>query len=251
MTAKARTILVTGAASGIGAAVCRHMADPGVQIIVHTRTNREGAERTAAEVVQAGGTADILLADLSEAGAGGDLIKRTVELCGGLDVLVANAGYADRKPLSEVSDADYRRAADTIAGSFFEMGQAVAPHLVASPAGRIVAVSAFGPHVWRTNVQAFPATAAAKAALEALVRALSLELAPEGVTVNAVAPGFIRKDAGAHVAMTPEGLARTTSQIPMGRVGETAEVAAAIAFLASDQAAYITGQVIHVNGGLV
>jgi 3-oxoacyl-[acyl-carrier protein] reductase len=246
-----RRILVTGAASGIGAALCRRMAEPGTSILVHTRRNREGAEKVAEEVRAAGGVAEIDLVDLADAGAGRALVARAVEKFGGLDVLIANAGYALRKSALEAGDDAFEAAHSSISRGFYEMATAAIPHLRASPAGRIIAVSAFGPHVWRTQVPAFAVTSAAKASMETMAKALALDLAPEGITVNVVAPGFIEKDAGAHFAVPPEAAAEINRQIPMGRKGSQDEVAAVVEFVASGAASYVTGQVIHVNGGLV
>jgi NAD(P)-dependent dehydrogenase (short-subunit alcohol dehydrogenase family) len=112
-------------------------------------------------------------------------------------------------------------------------------------------VSSFVAHVFRTDVTTFPASAAAKAGMEALVRALAVEAAAKGVTVNAVSPGYTRKDPGAHAALTPAQWEAVTSRIPLGRLGTPEDVAAMAAFLLSAEAGYVTGQVIHVNGGLV
>ncbi len=111
-------------------------------------------------------------------------------------------------------------------------------------------MSSFVAHVFRPGVPVFAASAAAKAALEALVRALAMDLAPAGVTVNGVVPGFIRKDEGAHAAVPPERLAQQQAAIPLGRIGLPNEVAAAVAFLASPAAGYITGHMLAVDGGL-
>ncbi len=138
-----------------------------------------------------------------------------------------------------------------ILGAFFRLARAAMPHLRAATEPRIVAVSSFVAHSFRTDVATFPASAAAKAGLEALVRALAVELGPAGVTVNAVVPGFIRKDAGAHRAIGPGVLASQSERIPLGRIGLPAEVAAAVGFLVSPAASYITGQALHVDGGLV
>jgi len=246
-----RRILITGAASGIGAALCRRMAGPGERFLVHTRRNAQGAKTTAANIRAAGGTADIVLADLAEAGAGRRLVASAAERLGGLDVLIANAGYALRKPAIEAGDAAFEAAHGAISRGFFEMATEAIPHLRASVAGRIIAVSAFGPHVWRTQVPAFAVTSAAKASMETMAKALALDLALEGITVNVVSPGFIEKDPGAHFAVPPEAAAAIDQQIPMGRKGSQDEVAAVIEFVASEAASYVTGQVIHVNGGLV
>ena len=249
--ADARVILVTGAASGIGAAVVRRMAAPGVALLVHTRKNRDQAEAVAAEARAAGASAEVVLGDLADPGIAAHLVEQAVARFGGLDVVVSNAGFADRTRIAAMSDTDYARSDDAIAWGFLRLARAAAPHLQGRANARIVAVSSFVAHSFRTDVTLFPASAAAKAAVEALVKALAIELAPHAVTVNAVVPGFIRKDAGAHVAMDPAKLAKQMESVPLGRQGLPAEVAAAIGFLASPEAGYITGQCLHVNGGLV
>jgi 3-oxoacyl-[acyl-carrier protein] reductase len=246
-----RIILVTGAASGIGAAICRRLSGPGTAIMVHTRRNRTGAEQVAAEARARGAEAEIVLADLAEPDAAAAVVQASIARFGRMDVLVSNAGFADRTPIATLTDAAMTVSIETILGAFFRLARAAIPHLREATDPRVIAVSSFVAHTFRTEIATFPASAAAKAGLEALVRALAVELGSAGVTVNAVAPGFIRKDDGAHRAIGPGALASQTERIPLGRIGLPDDVAAAVAFLASPDAGYITGQCLHVDGGLV
>ena len=244
-----RSILVTGAASGIGAAICRRLAAPGVAILAHTRRNQTGLDAVAQAARAAGATVITKLGDLADPTIPATLIDAALAKFGRLDTIISNAGFADRTQTADLTDEAFARSLDAIQWGFFRLARAAIPHF--APGGRIIAVSSFVAHAFRPGVTIFPASAAAKAGMEALVKALALELAPRGVTVNAVVPGFIRKDAAAHAAIDPMALQAQLANIPAGRVGLPDEVAAAIAFLASADAAYITGQTLHVSGGLV
>ncbi len=246
-----RRILVTGAASGIGAACARLMAAPGIALALHTRKNREGLERVADEARAKGATVHAVTGDLAVAGEPERAVEAAVAVLGGLDAVVNVAGFADRTPMADLTDTAFAYSIDSVATAMLRLSRAAKAPLMAGRDPRFVAVSSFVAHVFRPDQPLFPASAAAKAGLEALVRALAVEWAPT-VTVNAVAPGFIRKDPGAHYALAkgPGGAEERTQRIPLKRVGETAEVAAAIGFLASPAASYITGQVLHVDGGL-
>jgi NAD(P)-dependent dehydrogenase (short-subunit alcohol dehydrogenase family) len=250
---RARTILVTGAASGIGAALCRRLAAPGTALFIHTRANRAGLEEVARTVEAKGGRSHILLGDLAEPSVAGDLVAAVAAAVGDggcLDGLVANAGFADKTPLAALEDDALAHSLAAITGAFHRLAKAAMPLLRAAPAGRVVAVSSFVAHRYQLDGVSMPASAAAKAGLEALARALAVDLAPHDVTVNCVAPGYVQKQAGAHAALTAESWRRAAERIPLGRLGQPDDIAALIEFLLSPDAGYITGQTIHADGGM-
>ncbi|KZD03349.1 SDR family NAD(P)-dependent oxidoreductase [Oceanibaculum pacificum] len=245
-----RTYLVTGAASGIGAAICRILAGPGCRLVLHTRSNRTGAEATLAEARAAGAEGEILLADLAEPGAGATLVEQALERFGALDGLVSNAGFADRRGFGEIDAAGFDLSVGVIQRAFFEMASAALPALCAAPAGRVVAIGSFVARRFQPHDGRFAASASAKAGLEALVKSLAMQLAPHGGTANCVLPGYIRKQQGAHSALAPEAWKALAATVPMQRLGEPQDVAALVGFLCSPAAAYITAQSIMVDGGL-
>jgi NAD(P)-dependent dehydrogenase (short-subunit alcohol dehydrogenase family) len=246
-----RVFLITGASSGIGAAAARALAAPETAIAIHARKNRTGAERVAQQVGAAGAETVVLEGDLGQAGTGLRLVEETVARFGKVDGVVSNAGFADRRPVGEVDRAAWDASLAAMTSAFFELASAAKPWLVkAGPQGRLIGVSSFVAHAFARGIMTFPASAAAKAGIEALAKALAADLAPSGATVNCVAPGFIVKDADGHAAVPRERMAKVSESIPMRRYGKPAEVAAVIAFLCSPAAAYVTGQTIHVNGGL-
>ena len=237
-----RRALVTGGGSSIGAAIAEELARQGLAVIVHAHASVERAAALAESLTRAGGSAEAATFDVTDGAATAAAITSLLA-AGPIQVVVHNAGMHHDVPMAGMSEAQWRGPIEVSLNGFFHVVRPLLLPMMATRWGRIVAMSSLSALVGNRGQVSY---AAAKAGLIGAVRALSLECAARGITVNGVAPGII--DSPAANAAFPREKIKTL--VPMKRAGRPEEVADLVAFLASDRAAYISGQVISINGGL-
>jgi 3-oxoacyl-[acyl-carrier protein] reductase len=235
--------LVTGGSGGIGAAICKRLAADGHHVVVHANRSREKAAAVVAEILAAGGSAEAVAFDVTDRAATAVALEVLLE-AGAIQILVNNAGIHADAVFPGMSGEQWDSVVDVSLNGFFNVTQPLTLPMIRTRWGRIISISSVAGITGNRGQVNY---SAAKGALHAASKALALELASRGVTVNAVAPGIIATDMieGAFNAEAIKAL------VPMQRAGQPGEVADLVAFLASEQAAYISGQVISINGAMI
>ncbi|HEY0666075.1 MAG TPA: 3-oxoacyl-ACP reductase FabG [Gallionella sp.] len=235
--------LVTGGSGAIGSAVCRQLAKDGCEVIVHANSNLAQAQQLAEEIVGSGGSARAVAFDITDASATGAAVEEVLA-AGAVQILVNNAGIHDDAVLPGMRPEQWARVIDVSLNGFFNVTQPLMMPMISKRWGRIINMSSLAAVAGNRGQVNY---AAAKAGLHGATKSLALEVASRGITVNAVAPGIIVSPM-IETAFPKEVI---SSMVPMKRAGKPEEVADLVSFLASDRAAYISGQIISINGAMV
>jgi len=241
-----KVALVTGGSKGIGAGIARQLAADGAKVVVNFALDRNGAEKVVAEIEAAGGKATAVAADVTRQPEVEALINITLEFFGRLDIVVNNAGIYQFASIEESTEALYRRQFDINVLGPLLVSAAAVPHL--GKGSSIINISSF---VTRVFIAESAIYSGAKGAIDAITGVLSKELGPRGIRVNAVNPGLIETE-GSHSAgaMNSDFQRWNEEQTPLGRIGQVKDIASIVSFLASDEAGWITGEVILASGGM-
>lgn len=240
---KTKIALVTGGGSGLGKAIAAAFVEQNITTIICGRQ----AEKLATAAAELGPLAIPQVADLTDLAALPGLVQQLEQSIGPIDILVNNAGINMKKPLIEVSDADFQQILTTNVCAVFALSREVARGMIDRGDGCIIHISSMAAQYGLPKVIAY---SAAKSAIDGMTRAMAVELSPLGIRVNAIAPGFIYSDMTAKALDSdPERKARVFARTPMGRMGQPEDIGAAAAYLASDAARFVTGVVLRIDGG--
>lgn len=240
-----KNALVTGASRGIGRAIALELAGRGAHVIVNYNGSKEAAEQTVSQIEQAGGSAEAFQCDVCDYEACAAMIAELIGKHKHIDILVNNAGITRDGLIMKMSEADFDAVLDTNLKGCFHTIRHMSRHFLKQKAGKIINISSVSGVLGNAGQANYSAS---KAGVIGLTKAVARELASRGINVNAVAPGFVETDmTGALSDAQKESL---TGQIPLGRAGRAEDIAKAVAFLASSDADYITGQVLSVDGGM-
>ena len=241
-----KVALVTGAGKNIGRTIALDLAMRGASVVVNGRSDRGAVDAVVGEINAAGGQAIGCMADVSDEASTQRMTADAVAAFGGLDVVVSNAGLRRQTRFLDMSLAEWREILSVALDGAFILTKAVVPHMIGRGGGAIVSLSGISTHVGTPNRCH---VSASKAGLEGLMRALAIELAPHNITCNTVAPGMVDTVRGASAGWTgPRTLGE--AGIPLGRKATVSEISAAVRYLAGPDGRYVTGQTLHVNGGL-
>ena len=243
---KGKRVLVTGSSDGIGKAIAIRLANEGADVVINYRSNSDSAQKIVSEIVALGSKSTAIMADVSDSNQVNGLIKSAIDFMGGIDILINNAGVTRDNLILRMSEDDWDYVIDSNLKSAFLCTKAVLPQMLKQRSGRIVNISSI------VGLNGNPGQAnytSSKAGLIGLTKTTAKEVASRSITVNAIAPGFI----GTKMVegLSPEVLKEIEKRVALGRLGNTEDVAGTVAFLVSEDASYITGQVISVDGGLV
>ncbi len=240
-----KVAVITGASGGIGRAIALSMAKEGAKVVIHYNGSKEKAEVLRQEILQKGGDAIVYQCDVSDFAACEEFIKTVIEECGRLDILVNNAGVTRDGLLLKMSEQDFDSVVDTNLKGTFNCSRFAARQMLKQKSGRIINISSVSGVMGNAGQANYSAS---KAGVIGFTKACARELAPRHITVNAIAPGFIETEMTRKLSETVREQAVT--QIPLGAFGSPEDIAHMAVFLASEKAAYITGQVINIDGGM-